>query len=203
MAPRLRVLIATSAAALALTASAVTAQPAGATPAPASGGASSTTSTAVKSIHILKQVSGTYTGAIPSHPGWGKVTWTKPATGGVSPAAAAACTLIVGPVTLPNGVNGNLEATTDQYCSGPFGVQQTEAHFDRSSWSGWRLYANNYTSGLTSNTFLTTTFVVDCGGGGQGTYDYRLVARGYATALGWSGWATYGGSQKQRFACGT
>jgi len=33
----------------------------------------------------------------------------------------------------------------------------------------------------------------DCGGGGQGTYDYRLVARGYSTAFGWSLWGTYGG----------
>lgn len=146
-----------------------------------------------------------------THPGWTKMTWGGTATGSATnaalpavPAANWSCSLYVGPVTLPNGVNGNLQAETDQTCSGAFGKQQTRADFARSSWSGYRLYASTVYSGQTTSTFLTTTFTVDCGGGGQGTYNYRLEAQGYAVPSGWtSTTASYGGSQPQRFPCGT
>jgi len=105
---------------------------------------------------------------------------------------------------LPNGPDGDLKATTGQYCTGAFGIQQTRAHFDRSSWSGWRLYASTYTRPASRLTHLVTLFSVSCGGHNQGTYDYRLVAQGYNTAGGWtSGSAVYGGPASQRFACGT
>jgi hypothetical protein len=105
---------------------------------------------------------------------------------------------------LPYGVNGNLSAETDQVCSGAFGVQQTQAKMQRSSWSGYRDYSSLTYSSVTSSQFLTTYWTVDCGGPNQGTYDYREIAQGYNTASGWTTtWATYGGSQSQRFACGT
>ena len=80
--------------------------------------------------------SGTITGDVTRlHPGWTRLTWgssTSPAATNTSAAAAWSCSLYVGPVTLPNGVNGNLQAETDQVCSGAFGKQQTRADFARS-----------------------------------------------------------------------
>lgn len=167
-----------------------------------------------KHLVATSVVSGTVVGDVSKlHPGWTKMTWggssaLAAASGAKSAAVAKAstwsCSLYVGPVTLPNGVNGNLQAETDQVCSGAFGKQQTKADFARSSWTGYRLYASTSYSGQTVSTFLTTTFSVSCGGPKQGTYDYRLEAHGYAVPSGWTSTAaSYGGSQKQRFACGT
>lgn len=141
--------------------------------------------------------------------GWGHISWSSATSGATTrvpnkATAAWHCDLYVGPVTLPNGTDGDLKAETLVNCSGAFGIQQTRAHFDRSSGSGYRLYANTSTGPATRNTFQDTLYAVSCGGSGLGTYDYRLVAQGYTTAGGWtSGSAVYGGSAKQRFACGT
>jgi hypothetical protein len=185
---------------------------AGSTPSSDSG-----TKVSQSSKHLVATsvVSGTGVGEVSKlHPGWTKMTWggsaaTPVAASGAHPAAVAkastwSCSLYVGPVTLPHGVDGTLQAVTDQVCSGAFGKQQTKADFARSSWTGYRLYASTSYSGQTVSTFLTTTFQVSCGGAKQGTYDYRLEAHGYAVPSGWTKTAaSYGGSQKQRFACGT
>lgn len=188
-------------------ASAVTTQ---AEPTPSS---DSGTKVSQSSKHLLatSTVAGTVVGDVSKlHPGWTRMTWGGSAAKSGAQLAAVAkpqtwsCSLYVGPVTLPHGVNGNLQAETDQVCSGAFGKQQTKADFARSSWTGYRLYASTSYSGQTVSTFLTTTYTVSCGGSKQGTYDYRLEAHGYAVPSGWTKTAaSYGGPQKQRFACGT
>jgi hypothetical protein len=123
---------------------------ASAAPTPASPSSGPTVVT--KQMHAQSSVAGPLS-SLPVKPGadWGKITWSTQVAGATanSPATAVACSLYVGPVTLPNGLFGALEAETVQTCSGPFGVQ------------------------------------------------------GYSTALGWSGYAYYSGSQSQRFSCGT
>jgi hypothetical protein len=175
-----------------------------AAPTPASTSAGPTVAT--KQMHAQSVVAGPLS-SLPVKPGadWGKITWSKQVAGATanSPATAVACSLYVGPVTLPNGLLGALETETVQTCSGPFGVQQTQTRMQRSSWSGWRWYSATGYSETTASIYLYTNWEVDCGGYGQGTYDYRELAKGYATALGWSGYAYYAGSQSQRFACGT
>lgn len=170
---------------------------------PAGAAPSSSVSAAGVKVTVVS-VSSTTSAAFLANlpPGWTEISWGSDAK--AAPAASWHSSLAVGPVTLPYGVNSTLQATTHQMCTGAFGVQQTKAGFWRSSWSGYRRYGDDTYSQLTRDGGLITTYTVTCGGGGQGTYDYQLEAKGYTTAGGWSSsTATYGGSQSQRFACGT
>jgi hypothetical protein len=109
------------------------------------------------------------------------------------------CDFQVYQTRLSGGVNGDLEATADQSCTGDYGSQRIFGRFQRSSWSGWRTYSNFVPGSLTTGSYISTTFSVSCGGSGQGTYDYRLDA--YPYAGGTYGPDGYGA--KGRFACGT
>jgi hypothetical protein len=149
-----------------------------------------------------------------SHRGWSKTSWssnnvaTSRRASGASETAISAtgwsCTLYQGPVTMPNGVSGSLRAETDQICSGSFGVQQTRGKLQRSSWSGFRDYSSLVYGTQTTSHYITSYWGVDCGGPNQGKYDYRFISQGFNSASGWTtNWSVYGGSQSQRFSCGT
>jgi hypothetical protein len=142
------------------------------------------------------------------------VTWGPGATAAVKrkiadgvplssiPLASAAdwvCTVTVGGTFPTNGVNGDLDGDATQFCSGSFGQQWLSGQFQRSSWSGWRTYSSWTDSQPTTASWIDVTFSVPCGGPGQGTYDYRLVAQGHGGGL--TGPETYGTSL--RIACGT
>lgn len=112
---------------------------------------------------------------------------------------AGTCTLLV---DTADKVGGTLRSATLVTCVGdPAGGIQTQANFRRSSWSGYRDYSSVGTSSLTASQTQDVPWVVTCGLGTAGTYDYVLRARGVTGTYGASAW--FSSTTANRYACGT
>jgi hypothetical protein len=97
-------------------------------------------------------------------------------------ATAAVCTLTVRNIWL-NGTSV-FEGETLQVCTGNFGTHFTKAQVIRSSWRGWLGYSPWMYSGLEDGSWLNRRWRSPCHWG-SGYYDYKWLAQGYASRIGW------------------
>ena len=96
---------------------------------------------------------------------------------------AASCTIYVRNIWL-NGTS-KFEGETLQVCIGNFGTQFTNAQVIRSKWLWrWVGYSPWMNSGLEDGSWLNHHWSSPCHWG-SGYYDYKWLAQGYASRIGW------------------
>jgi RHS repeat-associated protein len=90
---------------------------------------------------------------------------------------------------------------TSQSCNGPYGEQKQQTQIWRTSYRGWVGYGGISYTPFTGKDFATYSWHLMCNrpkSGGE--YNYRAVMKGYATNIGWSGYA--GSKNEPRERCG-
>jgi hypothetical protein len=138
--------------------------------------------------------------------GWKKVTYGSPnvssSPGKVAPQFGGptwGCALYVGPTTLNS--SNQLTAETLQTCTGDYGEQAVLVYFLRSAWDYPHNYGGASSTDFTTSSWLDTTWLLSCGGGG--TYDYWLAAVGTVDSPSGGGQSPEDEGSSTRKPCGT